>query len=355
MWLARMFAQVTSGLQNWSIMAEFSVAKESNTEKQKLATIFRTLNAGNQPRSCFDLLSELKVSPFNESHNLEFESVGERDVYNITAPFRFNGKTLLAGRVEKRESEFSETVIFEKADSNNKWTPCFTNPAFQGLQDPCITWANDELVLGGVRYPVPMEHGGYGCVMEFYRGKSLETLQPFLSGPRGMKDIRFKQLSDGRVAIFSRPQGAIGGRGEVGFAIAPSWDAITAEMIAGAPLFKGQWLKEEWGGVNEVHLLANGHLGCLGHIACFDAAGNRHYYPMTFAVDSKTLQPSPIRIIAQRSFFPPGSSKRPDLVDVVFSGGIVRNDDKTANLFAGTSDAAAAFVKLPDPFLQFEI
>ena len=34
------------------------------------------------------------------------------------------------------------------------------------------------------------------------------------------------------VAIFSRPQGAVGGRGEIGFTIAPSWDAITAEMIA---------------------------------------------------------------------------------------------------------------------------
>ena len=89
-------------------MAEFSVASESNAEKLKISTIFRTLSPGNQPRSCSDLLLELKVSPYNESHNLQFESVGERDVYNITAPFQFNGKTLLAGRVEKRDSEFAQ-------------------------------------------------------------------------------------------------------------------------------------------------------------------------------------------------------------------------------------------------------
>jgi len=276
-----------------------------------------------------------------------------RDVYNITAPFSFNGKILLIGRVEKRDTEFSEIVIFEKAHSH-KWSPCFTHPAFQGLQDPCVTWAGDELVVGGVRFPVPMEQGGDGYVMDFYRGNSLEGLRHFLSGPPRMKDIRFKQLPDGRVTIFTRPQGDVGGRGEIGFTIAPSWDAITAEMIASAPLFKGQWLKEEWGGVNEAHHLANGHLGVLGHIACFDSEGNRHYYPMVFAVDSRTRQPSAIRIIARRSFFPPGSSKRPDLVDVVFSGGIIRNGDGTANLYAGTSDTAAAVVKLPDPFLPFE-
>jgi len=179
-------------------------------------------------------------------------------------------------------------------------------------------------------------------------------LHHFLSGPQGMKDIRFKQLPDGQVAVFSRPQGKVGGRGEIGFTIAASWDAITADTIAAAPLFSRQLLKEEWGGVNEAHHLANGHLGVLGHIACFDGEGNRHYYPMIFTVDPRTRQPSAIRIIARRSFFPPGSSKRPDLVDVVFSGGIVRNNDGTVNLYAGTSDTAAAVVKLPDPFLQFE-
>jgi hypothetical protein len=210
------------------------------------------------------------------------------------------------------------------------------------------------LILGGVRFPVPMKNGGHGCVMDFYRGRSLKDLRHFLSGPPRMKDIRFKQLLDGRVAVFSRPQGAVGGRGEIGFTIAASWEAITSDMIQSAPLFKTQLLKEEWGGVNEAHQLANGHLGLLGHIACYDASGDRHYYPMAFSVDPSTRQPTPISIIARRSFFPPGPSKRSDLVDVVFSGGLVRNNDGTADLYAGISDAAAAVVKLPDPFLTFE-
>jgi hypothetical protein len=334
-------------------MPESSVTGESSAQRQKIPPIYVTLPVGSPPRSCAELLAELQYPPHLESHALGFAGVNGRDVYNITATFRFNGRKLLLGRVERRETEISEIVAFEETASH-QWAPCYTQPDFQGLQDPCITWAGEELVLGGVRYPVLMKNGDVGCVMDFYRGKSLENLRHFLRGPLGMKDIRFKQLLDGRVAVFSRPQGVIGGRGEIGFTIAPSWEAITAEMILAAPLFKGQLLKEEWGGVNEVHQLANGHLGVLGHIACFDEQGHRHYYPMAFAVDTKTREPSAIRIIAQRSFFPPGSSKRPDLVDVVFSGGIIRNNDGTAHLYAGTSDTSAAVVKLPDPFLQYE-
>jgi hypothetical protein len=340
-------------MQNGRIMAKVSVPSDSNIGKGAAPTIYRTLNLGDQPRSCADLLAELQTPSHLASRNLEFVMKDGRDVYNITAPFRFDGKTLILGRVEKRENELSEIVVFEKTPSD-KWTPCFTHPDFQGLQDPCITWAGEELVLGGVRFPVPMKNGGHGCVMDFYRGTSLANLHHFLSGPPGMKDIRFKQLLDGRVAVFSRPQGTIGGRGEIGFTIAPSWEAITSDMIANAPLFKTQLPKEEWGGVNEAHQLANGHLGLLGHIACFDAQGDRHYYPMVFSVDPATRQPSSIRIIARRSFFPSGPSKRNDLVDVVFSGGMVRNGDGTAELYAGISDAAAAVVSLPDPFLQFE-
>jgi hypothetical protein len=334
-------------------MAEFSVTGESSSRRQTQPTVYRTLTVGDQPRSCSDLLAELQVPAEIESQTLEFEITDGRDVYNITAPFHFGGKMLLLGRVERRDTEISEIVVFELTPRKT-WLPCFTHPSFHGLQDPCITWAGEELVLGGVRFPVPMKNGDVGCVMEFFRGSCLDGLSHFLSGPPGMKDIRFKQLVDGRVAIFSRPQGAIGGRGEIGFTISPSWEGITAEMIDRAPLFKNQLPKKEWCGANEVHLLANGHLGVLGHIACFDDQAHRHYYPMAFAVDPITRQPSPIRIIARRSFFPPGSAKRPDLVDVVFSGGIVREHRGMVNLYAGTSDAAAAVVTLPDPFLQFE-
>jgi len=47
-------------------------------------------------------------------------------------------------------------------------------------------------------------------------------------------------------------------------------------------------------------------------------------------------------------------AERPDLVDVIFSGGLLRHWDGTATLFAGISDAEAAFLHMPDPMLELE-
>jgi hypothetical protein len=189
--------------------------------------------------------------------------------------------------------------------------------------------------------------------MEFLRGSALSDLQQFLVGPTGMKDIRLVEMADGRVAVFSRPQGPVGGRGKIGFTIVSSLSAITAEVIANAPLFPGQFLDEEWGGANEIHVLSNGKLGVLGHIARFDEQHHRHYYGMVFSVDANGVA-TPPRIIAQRSMFPGGPAKRADLADVIFSGGLNRHGNGTATLFAGISDAEAAYLHIPDPFVEFE-
>jgi len=59
-----------------------------------------------------------------------------------------------------------------------------------------------------------------------------------------------------------------------------------------------------------------------------------------------------MEIIATRNEFPPTEAKRPDLQDVVFSGGLVRHGDGTATLYAGLSDARAGCITLPDPFSE---
>ncbi|EHL2570675.1 DUF1861 family protein, partial [Listeria monocytogenes] len=46
----------------------------------------------------------------------------------------------------------------------------------------------------------------------------------------------------------------------------------------------------------------------------------------------------------------PSEPKRPDLADVVFSGGLIRNPDGTATLYAGIGDSDAQKLAIPDPF-----
>jgi hypothetical protein len=281
---------------------------------------------------------------------LRFEGAGENDVYNITAPFAFDGGLLIAGRVEARAVERSRIMFFE--ESGGVWKAVAGAPVFEGLQDPCVTFIKGELVIGGVNFPVKMADGGTGWRMEFYRGKTLGTLTRFFNGPDRMKDIRFTELADGRVGVFTRPQGEKGGRGKIGFTIAESLETLAPETLDAAPLLAPQCVAEEWVGCNEAHPLADGSLGVLGHIANFDAAGGRHYYAMAFRLNPFTSEATPPRMIAERGHFPEGAAKRPDLADVIFSGGLSRKADDSAILYAGLSDCEAGWAEIPDPFAE---
>ncbi|MBO1511825.1 MTP-1 family protein [Metabacillus bambusae] len=307
----------------------------------------------NEVKTCADLLQEfqLKDQP-NHAEKLVFTGVGDKDVYNISAPFEDEGEIVLAGRVESRDSEHSEVFFF--VEQNGEWVPKENAPVYK-LQDPFFTKIAGELVLGGVQiFPHPTLENSLSWRTIFMKGEKIASLKEFANGPNGMKDLRLIELKDGSIGLLTRPQGEKGGRGKIGFRRLSSLEHLTIEEIEKTPLLKNQFIDEEWGGANEAHLLANSLIGVLGHIANFDEEGNRHYYPMVFAIDPETGDYSDIKLIATRSNFRPGPSKRPDLVDVVFSGGLVRKPDGTADLYAGISDADAQKIKLEDPFLQYE-
>ncbi|TCM86424.1 uncharacterized protein DUF1861 [Paenibacillus sp. BK033] len=300
--------------------------------------------------SCSELLEAYRASGARADNpsRIAFEGVGGKDVYNIAAPIRENGADIIPGRVESRDSEHSDVIFF--TEQAGKWLPVEDAPVL-ALQDPFHCRIGGELVLGGVEiYPHPEREDALMWRTVFYRGSGIRDLKPFFKGPDGMKDIRLVELPDGSVGVFTRPQGEKGGRGKIGFARVASLDALTKKVIDDAPLLEGQFAEGEWGGANEAHLLKDGRVGVLGHTACFDEAGDRHYYPMAFVFDPRDASFTGMAIIAERSRFLPGPSKRPDLQDVVFSGGLVRREDGSALLYAGISDADAQTLVIADPF-----
>lgn len=304
---------------------------------------------------CRELLRRFIAAstPTLESGKIRFDGVGERDVYNIAAPFRFCGETLIAGRVEPRSTEYSTIMLF-RCEPDGVWRPCPGAPIFEGLQYPCVTLVDGELVLGGVRYPIELPDRRNIWRMEFYRGRTLDGITHSLTGPDMMKDIRLAGLPDGRIALFSRPHCGPGGRGRIGFTVVESLEALNPEVITAAPILEGQSGDTEWGGANEIHLLRKGNLGVLGHIAWMEKGEIRQYYAMTFEIDPNTSQAGPLSLLATRAQFPAGPAKRPDLVDVIFSGGLIRHWDGTATLFTGLSDCEAGYLRLPDPMAALE-
>jgi Protein of unknown function (DUF1861). len=303
-----------------------------------------------RPLVCSELLEAYRASGAraDSPSRIVFEGVGDRDVYNIAAPIQDGGLYIIPGRVESRDSEHSDVVFFSEQDG--VWLPVEDAPVL-ALQDPFHCRIGGELVLGGVEiYPHPEREDALMWRTVFYRGSSIRDLKPFFKGPDGMKDIRLVELPGGSIGVFTRPQGEKGGRGKIGFAQVASLEALTTTAIDDAPLLEGQFAEGEWGGANEAHLLNDGRVGVLGHTACFDEAGDRHYYPMAFVFDPKDASFTDMKMIAERRRFLPGPSKRPDLLDVVFSGGLVRREDGSALLYAGISDADAQVLTINDPF-----
>ena len=284
------------------------------------------------------------------SQKLVFSGFPGHDVYNVTAPFEWKERSVIAGRVERRSEELSEIVLFSETDG--EWRPIEGAPTFPGLQDPCVTMMDGKVVLGGVRFPVTIGEDRKAWQMEFYREGLNGGFDKVLTGPPKMKDIRFLQLPDGRILVLTRPQGERGGRGRIGFCVVDSLIQARWETIENALLFD-HCPEEQWVGANEAHLLTKNKIGVLGHLAEFREDGSRRYRSMVFCIDLETGQSTETEIIAERSDFPPGESKRPDLQDVIFSGGLLRLGHGRARLFAGLSDAEAGSLDLPDPFLKF--
>lgn len=306
--------------------------------------------------SCTELLQRFKEKealPMGEK--LQFSGVSENDdVYNITAPFNIGEKTTIAGRVESREAyRDSQVMFFEEKDG--KWVPINDAPIFK-LEDPFVTKIGDETIFGGVEvYPYTTEDGtcniGYRTV--FYRGHDLSSLEKgkFAVGPDGMKDIRLVPLKNGHIGVFTRPQGGENGKGKIGYIEIDSLEDLNEQNLLKAEIIENQFAFGEWGGVNELHLLEDGKIGVIGHIAYEDEKG-KHYYSMAFEYDPKTHSASQIEIIATRENFPAGKKKEKelkDLTDIIFPSNLMYKDG-TAILYVGLSDAEAGSIPIPDPF-----
>jgi hypothetical protein len=269
------------------------------------------------------------------------------DIYNPTAPFDYNDKKIIIGRVEKRESELSEAVFFVQQEDGSyiefKEMPRYV------LQDPFIKKIGNYWVFGGTEvFDHPTNQGHLWWRTKFYYGESLEALEPLTVGPSGMKDIRLVGLKDGGVGVFTRPQGIVGGRGKIGFVRIESIVDLTETIINNATLLD-LFDDEEWGGVNDAYLLEDGKIGVLGHIAKYSEGTIRHYYPMAFTIDPNYGSHSKMHIIASRGECLEGPSKRVDLVDVLFSSGLVFENEKVT-LYIGVSDVEVQSVEIANPF-----
>ena len=312
----------------------------------------RTLLKNCGPECCLNLLREYKKKKTDsESRILKFSGVGNKDVYNISQPFRIGDKTVIAGRVEERKEWANSKVIFfeEKA---KVWSPVHNTPTLS-LEDAFATTIGDETILGGVE--VYTENNAFnsssiGYRTVFYKGSNMSSLKRFSAGPDRMKDIRLVLNKKNKIGICTRPQGGKHGKGKIGTTEIEKIEDLNEENILNARIIEDLFIQEQWGGANELHLLKDNRIGVLGHIAYEDEKQRKHYYAITFIYNPDNHTVSELKIIATRKDFPKGETKKPELEDVVFPGGMIRHGNGYITLYAGLSDAQAGWITLQDPF-----
>jgi Protein of unknown function (DUF1861) len=281
----------------------------------------------------------------------------EIDVYNITAPFSYDGERYIAGRTEKHDDEASsQTRFYKHNQEDDTWVQDETMPVL-GLQDPFVTRLNDKWIVGGVKtHPRNDGSGQLNWETHIYATDDLHRIdsdtKPTLVGPSHMKDIRLLQLQNGKILIATRPHGEKGGLGKAGLVTVGDISEINAGMLQDAPIIEGLFADQhnEWGGINELYELDDGTIGALGHIARFDSRRHREYYAMTCRLDPENLCVQDEKIIASSDYWPGHRFKRPDLEKVHFPGGMIINGE-LAMIYGGVGDASPGEVQdYPSPF-----
>lgn len=272
------------------------------------------------------------------------------DVYNITAPFELNGSTYIAGRLHARDSRYYSSIVFFK-QSGKKWLA--EEKAIQNLEDPFIAKIHGKTIFGGVRLYKDRDHNLINLVTLFFEMKSLEDLKLLAKGPPKMKDIRLVGLKKGKVGVFTRPQGEIGGRGQIGYITLNSIDDLNAGYIIEAPIIPLLFNPYEWGGVDDAHLVGSQIL-VLGHRAYWDNIFKlRRYRAWMFNIDSKSFKYTDLGIVAAREDFPKSPARSKELRDVFFPGGLKKFKDGWCKIYGGINDVSAGVITIPDPVQQF--
>ena len=314
-----------------------------------------------EPTRALDDYNEFKKTrpPGLKGEILRFNGLQGNDVYNTSVPFAYNGKRVIAGRVERRDSECSTTMFFE--ETADGWDLMSDARAIPGLQDPFITEIDGSLILGGVDAVWRDDGSLVTYHTDFYNVDDLAYPRHIIHGPEQMKDVRLIELPDGRIAVFSRPNGpAVSEHGKtaaVGFAVVGDLREVTSDVIAKAELIRWLFRDDEWGGANQLHNLKNGLIGVIGHKSWGerrDGLFYLHYYSFATAICPETMAIAPPRVIGSRDCYPDLDVKRPIVADVCFTSGIIRNGDGTATIYSGLSDSREGCLVIKDPFLEFE-
>ena len=271
------------------------------------------------------------------------------DVYSCSIPFEWKGAKYMFGRVEPRAKWASSVTMLFRETKKDHWERVLEFGTLE-IEDPSICFIKGELVLAGTRVTKVNGHVT-DYAYAFYRdhGKGPFELEYFTTPAPHQKDVRLVELKDGRIGVFTRPQGGACGRGRIGFTVINGLDELRPDKLANAKVIDGLVSGNEWCGANMAYLRLDGKILAAIHLSFNEKVNgvNRAVYTSaTFVLDPQTRKASDLRLFATRSLFPPCEAKTPGLVDCAFLSGIVFNADGTADVYSDVANTQEGRIRI---------
>lgn len=276
------------------------------------------------------------------------------------------GVNIIAARIESLDSHWLDSKLYDPhimffTRQEDQLVPIPDTPVFSQYEDPWATWLIGEnnvpqLLFGGVK----VDYSGDKPVIttQLHFAPSVQELNPDrpFAEIRGMKDVRFAQLPNGQLAVFTRPTTGDAHPGRIGLKIIDSLDDIkNPETGYNVKLLKFNFDSYCKIGTNEAFFVERtGLLHVFYHVATVDGndfddeSSPIHYAGYEFDVDPNApfddvITPS---LVAKRCEFPENTrnSKGSRFDDVLFPGGTGGPDQK--EYLVGLEDAMIGVLDL---------
>lgn len=359
-----------------------------------------------EAQSIQELLNQ-KEKPVSDGWTIIFHGLGEGEsAYNASDVFHVEEgdekvpHILVRVEDSRADQQFTSRLTIWRCSSDGRecWPTKISNlpelVAGKITEDPSISYVRGQPVISWVEVTPPNSptNPSNDSTWESVActGESLETLDYLVTTKEGSKTkgLRFVELLDHRIGVFTRPD--LDGRKKICFGIAEDWDEITPEFLSSLKEVHGLSIggvwggpdnaelgsidnigsdEKVWGGPNDAELLPNGDLSLAMHLGWYakklDNQGNpikdnRKYVGahciIELPVGDEPAQAKYLKVIAERSDFRAISkpARRPDLDEVTYLNFLQTEHlySPTSTLVASVGDAIEAGIEIPNPLLN---
>jgi len=184
----------------------------------------------------------------------------------------------------------------------------------------------------------------------------LDHIERVAQGPEKSKGLHLIEVSPQKIEGFIRMQGGKYGKGKIcHFSLENIQDlqdvlSDVEEKTQVIDLFAA----DEWGGVNDLHLLSDGRIGVLGHLARLtqDETGQekKEYFTTSAIFDPQTQTISNLKIImTPQDLGIEYEAKRPDLEKVLYPTNSVLEGD-VLHIYASLGDTKPIVFTIENPW-----